>query len=508
MQLTKTTDLPESKKVSESTAPRIIAKKLLRGGGFVALLLYAYVVILPSVHPLPEAISLYDGKRILQVVLLLANALWLLASFKTTHGPFSTYTDIPVGGRRALGVLLVVGCISSTLAAFPRYALLEVFHLVLIAGLALSVAHLYRRRIVMSDSVIVGVVLLSALLYIVSFSVGFVMSQLIPGISVWPESHIGFGHIRFFNQFQSWTLPLIVLPALMFSRGSRRIQILLMVPAAIWWMLLFASGGRGTMVGIAAALIFILLVFGRKAAPWLKLQGAAAVAGAVAYGLLFKLISATDASLLDRNLSDMGRFHFWRRAAGMIQENWLIGVGPMHHADFTGTGWAHPHSVLFQWGVEWGVPATLLLIAVVVWAVAAWVRQSRPFTRPDVEESDGSKGYVRIALTASLATAGTHAFFSGITIMPMSQTVMALIAGWMLGIFLERRAEVTIAPATRFTPVRRGAVAAVIVAAIGIVIWATIPDVLRLEERSDDYVEATNDTYLHPRYWLQGNIRY
>jgi hypothetical protein len=281
-----------------------------------------------------------------------------------------------------------------------------------------------------------------------------------------------------------------------------------MVPAVIWWMLLFASGGRGTMVGIAAALIFILLVFGRKAASWLKLQGITAVAGAAAYGLLFKLMSTTDASLLDRNLSDMGRFHYWRRAAGMIQENWLIGVGPMHHADFTGIGWGHPHSVLFQWGVEWGVPATLLLIAIVVWAVTAWVRQSRLLVLPTVEATNGSTGYVRIALTASLAAAGTHAFFSGITIMPMSQTVMALVVGWMLGIFLERRAEVAIAPATKLTDVRRGAVAAIIVAAIGIVIWATVPDVLRLEERKDAYIEATSDEYLHPRYWQQGNIRY
>lgn len=487
------------------SARRSMAALLFQEGFLVVILLAAYVVFLPSINPLP-GISAFDSKRILQIALLLGNGIWLLSTLRKEHGPLTTYYALPVYARRALLCVAGLGCTSAMFSAYPRYALLEVFHLALLAALALSVAHLYRVHLFRLGRPILATLMLSIGLYLISFGVGYTMSLASPAFELWPSGHTGFGHIRFFNQYQTWTLPLTVLPALAFLRINRQKAFLLTIPAAAWWMLLFASGGRGTLLSMIIAGAFVLMVFRREALPWLGLQGAAAALGAIIYSLLFKLVLTTNASLLDRALtSDAGRFWYWNRAIELIQENWLLGIGPMHHASFVDGGLSHPHNVLLQFGLEWGIPATLLLAAAVLWGMWAWIRQTRRESNSDGETLNFD---VRIALTAALVAAGTHALVSGVTVMPMSQTLMACVVGLTLGIFLQKSDVVSQGAIHRPAGGRRIRMAVMIFVAICLVLWGSLTDVVRHEHRIIAYNEAMETKLLHPRFWYQGNIRY
>lgn len=482
-----------------------LAARALRQGSFVGLLLFVYVVVTPNLNPL-SGFSPYDSKRILQIVLLLINGIWLLFALKKADGPLTTYRSIPLSGRRLLTSILLLGCLSAAVAPLPHYGLLEVFHLVLLAALALTVAHLVRADDRMSRGLIVQVVTLSAVLYVVSFGVGYGMSLLSGDVRVWPRGYTGFDHIRFFNQYQTWTLPILVLPALLISERRTWKHRLLMVPPAAWWMLLFASGGRGTLAGLIVAVAVVVVAFGRQASSWLNRQGVAAAAGALAYGLLFRVLATTDASLLERDAtSDSGRLWYWRRAVDMIQEHWLVGIGPMHSAGFPEDVLSHPHNVLLQLGSEWGIPATLVIVAAIFWGFLSWIIQSRRVVSERHGEPDH---YVRIALTAAVAAAGTHALFSGITIMPLSQTLMSLIAGWMLGLFARDSLHRSTDNPQDSVPRRSAALSAVIVVAVAVVSWTAVPEALDRDKSREAYIEATNSFVLHPRYWAQGNIRF
>lgn len=80
-----------------------------------------------------------------------------------------------------------------------------------------------------------GALALSALLYVVNFSVGYALHQVIPAdVALWPEGYSGFDNRRFFNQFQSWLLPLLVLPALLVPARYRWARRGLLGLAACW----------------------------------------------------------------------------------------------------------------------------------------------------------------------------------------------------------------------------------------------------------------------------------
>lgn len=475
------------------------------GAGVFFILLLAYAAILPNVH-LIAALSLYDAKRIVQIALLVANGIWLLCSLRKPEGPISSVSSLGSGVRGALAGMLLLGCISSFLAPQTRYGLLEVFHLGLLVLLTLTVAHLCRERPRAAARLAAGTLALAALWYILAFGADYALTPRYPGVRIWPAADVGFEHIRFFNQYQTWSLPLLVLPAMLFANGSRRARYLLLAPAAGWWMLLLGSGGRGTLLGVIAAAAFVACVFGRHAICWLKLQGGAAAVGVVAYGLVFKVASSAGASLLDRDFGrDMGRFGYWWRDLEVIRDNWLLGISPMHYAGFEGNVWSHPHNVLVQWGVEWGLLATLLLVLAVFWGMRAWTRQCRRLLRSDAAKSDAG---VRIALTASLVAAATHAVFSGVTIMPMSQMMMVLVIGWAFGLYLRRQdQEHDVRPVAVPSRTRAGA-AILIVVAVGVVLATTLPDARRREESRRAFFEATESRTLHPRFWLQGNLNY
>lgn len=459
-----------------------------------------YLVLMPSVNVLPDVLP-YDTKRIGQVLLLLGFGLWLLWRYQATTQWLDTFRSLPRLGRWGLGGVMALGVCSSMLAPLPHWALLEVAHLVLLGCLAVAVAAFCRRDAGVMQRLVPGALLLGVFLYLVNFAVSYSLSLHTTTSGLWPWGvDIGFAHVRFLNQFQTWTLPLIVLPLLVWPVRSPIARWGLHGLAMGWWMLLFGSGGRGTTLAMATAGLFVALVYRKQAWLWLRAQGIAFVGGGVLYWLLFKVVATSQSSLLDRSLTNGSlRDVLWERAWLMIQQHPLLGVGPMHYAYQVEDLAAHPHNVVLQWAAEWGVPATLLIIGLFLWGLFALVQRfkaSAPAPRgPRV---------VHVALTASLVAAIGHALLSGITIMPLSQLVMVLVIGWAWGLWLKSGTQTAYAKRPSSPWMLRLVVGASLLG----MLWGTSRYVLDLEHQQTVFKEAKQTTVFRPRFWQQGLIKF
>ncbi|ARA93005.1 hypothetical protein AWN76_007430 [Rhodothermaceae bacterium RA] len=474
----------------------------LRSGttGMVVLgLMSLYLLLVPVVNVVP-GVEVYDGRRLAQLAVLGILAVTLALRRSARDVWFDVFSTLPAAARWGAGLVLALGLASAAQAALPRYALLEVGHLVLLAVLSMAVAGGVRELGERADKLLVGFLCLSVGLYLIRFLVGYAagVMGLMP---LWPEGTLGFSHVRFFNQIQTWTLPLLALPVFLLSTERRGLRVISAGMLWMWWMLLFASGGRGTLLATVSAMFFVALVYGRRARYWLRVQGVAALAGLALYALLFKGIGHAGQSIMDRTLtSDSGRLELWAHAWAAVVEAPLLGIGPMHLAYYPDrVENAHPHNVLLQWMAEWGSVATVLLVVLVFWGLWAWVRQGR---RQVYSHRDLHRWPVRIAITGSLVAASIHALLSGIVVMPVSQMLMVVVVGWALGCYQPSHRS------HRAAAWKHHLLAGTVWLALLAVGLGVAPDLPGLPHRKEIYTDWTGSYDLRPRYWQQGFIGY
>ncbi|NBC00877.1 MAG: hypothetical protein GVY15_08450 [Bacteroidetes bacterium] len=355
------------------------------------------------------------------------------------------------------------------------------------------------------DLLLWGVVLCVSL-YMLTWGYSWLQHVVNGRMIVWPDINLGFSNIRMFNHLQTWTLPLLVLPFLLLPKKHLVAKTALFFLCCGWWMLLFTSGGRGTVVGLLIASLAVAVLFRKDAARWLGFQVSAAAVGGILYGVLYYATAAR--SLLHRSpTSDSGRFDYWAFALEQIQSAPLLGVGPMHYAVYPDSMGGSPHNAVLQFAAEWGLIAATLLVIIVAWALVAWVRQSIAVVRTD---GGGPHSQVRVALTAVLMAALAHTMVSGLVVAPLSQLLMVLVVGWALGLYIvtaqNARSRKPPIPEKR----TRRALATTLMAAIVIgsvfLFGSTVSEASHVMEQQQHFIEQADDPKLHPRFWQQGFI--
>lgn len=458
-----------------------------------------YVALVPSLRLAP-ALGPYDAQWVLQLGLLVLNAGLLLVSRRLRAAWVQVFADLPQAARLLLAVLFGLGVASALRAPAPHYALLDVAHYALLLALVVSVAALYRRDSRAGSAFSLGVVAVAVVFYLTAVAVGYAFARRF-GAPLWPHAGPGFGDVRHFGYFQTLTLPLVVLPALFVKDQSRLVAGLLFGLAACWWALLFASGNWATAAALGAALLLTLAVFHRAARSWALAQAASLAAGALLYVLLFVVPAGAGAlPALDPGAAS-GWLAAWGDTWAQARAHPLLGVGPMHLAAAGGDA-VQAGNVALRWLAEWGLPATLVLLAVALWGFRRWVRFARRdhHAHPLVPH----RLYL-VGLTAVLAAAAVHGLVGGLLVVPFSETLLALAAGWALGLY--QQAEI---PPARFTAVRTHTYAVgvclMVALAVGLCAWGLSRDATGRLVRQERLVEATGAATVYPRFRQQGSF--
>ncbi len=464
----------------------------------------AYIVFLPTVA-ITRDLPWHDEQRLAQIALLMfiaANAALALASARR-------FVIAPAWGfisRRmmiALAAALMFGAVSSALAPIPRWAYVEWSMMVLLIALGVCVASMRRQLGDRFDRLLIGVLFFTATAYLLKVFAGYAgaLVERLP-VHIWWLLD-GFSNPRFFGHFQAMTLPLLVLPAMYWAKTPLS-RISLAALPALWWMLAIASGTRGTWLAMIAACVVVFACVRHKGYRWLKWQLGTFLAGFAAYGLFFFVLPgllSVQADTVNR-LPDIMNLSFrdvlWKRAIEYTLAHPLLGIGPMHFAYYPNPLAAHPHMSLLQWAAEWGLPSALLVLAVVLHAGMAYMRQ----LRATAGEGDSGQFALRLALLASLSAAAAQSLVDGVIVMPYSQTLLAVLCGWALAV---HQSGASLQHADRTTA--SAGMVVVLVSAL-LLLWGVFPEILDVAGRAGafDTHRVQEGLLLLPRFWSRGWI--
>jgi O-antigen ligase len=453
-----------------------------------------------------HALTAHDGQRLAQLaVLLLMLGCLLLPTAR--RGVTNICGGLPRAALCSLGLVLLLGLLSSAVAPLPRWAFLEWGLSVLLLLLALAVAAERCQFGKALDVGLTGLLFSMAAAYsVTALSIYCAMLLVTPAYGIGfdiRELYATFSNVRFFGHIQTMALPFLVLPALWWG-GRHWQRVLLWSVPVIWWMLAIGSGTRGTWVALLVGAVAALAYGGSAGRRWLQGQVLAFGIGLLGYAVFMlglPLLIDLPPTFLHRTgdiLSLSRREDLWLAAVQQILANPLLGTGPMHYAYWSGEIAVHPHNAVLQWAAEWGLPAALLMTAVWAWGgltFAAWVR--------NMALADDDRGRMfRSALLAALAGASAQAMVDGVLVMPVSQVLFAVLAGWALGSMRLASAAVTAGLAPRLS------LAVIVLAAAVAVVQGVRPEIGRIAERQKAYQAVHGqDRILLPRFWALGNIR-
>lgn len=489
-------------------SPSTEGLSVIRIISFVILFaLSSYIVAASNIDILPW-FDRYNEKRILQILLLLTISIPTLGSTSYRRATCSLLLNFSWFTLVSISLFFILGSISSLTHTHTIESLFEVslFYLLLFVALTVAVARITLGPLF--DRIVAIAISALALIYITVFISSY-FAAITQSVPLLPHELFGnFSVVRFFNQVQSWLLPLLPLLIFLSQKEEMLFHNFILTLTAGWWMMLFASGGRGTLLGIFIGLITMHILWPNTSKPALNAHVKAACFGILLYLLLFFILS----NLLDpassvyetqaganiiRDSGTSGRLYLWEHAFAKFLQSPLLGEGPLSLACSPGDQLiaAHPHSSFFQLLAEWGLPATLIVLFLFIIGLRGWKNSSKEHI---VNQDSISILYPFLFL--SLITATVHSLLSGVIVMPMSQTVMSLVLGWMIGI----RYSTTLQKNTTYKYKRSYEVTLCIVTlcALYIVMTGISRDVFSIEEEQRTYTKSK----LLPRVWQQGRI--
>ncbi|SDE56060.1 O-antigen ligase [Massilia sp. PDC64] len=444
----------------------------------------------------------HDHQRLVQICAVLLGASIALVERRTVADLFSGRPGM------TLAAFFVLGMLSAAVSFAPRFAFFEVANLFLLYMLAAMVAAEIARHGQAAILFVLRCLGIMCAFYVFLFIVAYVGGLSLGIPLALDDFTTNFSNIRFFNHAQTSTLPLLILLCCLTPRPSK-LRWLWMAVGTYWWMALYATTGRGTLLGMAAGCAVVAVLARRRAVPYLQQVAVTAVLGLLAYFVFLTVVPAllgvegmsSFMYAIDRTAADpsSGRMPLWRLAAALIGQHPWLGVGPMHFAHYTGHLHiaAHPHDWLLQVGVEWGLPALLCLLIAVAYGLRALLAAGAR-----VRHDDAANETIFVALLTGAVAILVDGLVSGVVVMPQSQLAFALYLGCAIGW------QRTMRPAAQAAPdgIHRavGAVC-IVVAMVGVIAGAWPGAAARLHgEEMTPAEQAVNTGTQWPRLWKAG----
>lgn len=456
------------------------------------------------------ATSHYDGARFLELAILAWVNLVLLAIADLRKGVLALISSLPRRIRLLLVSLALLAGASALQSRFPASALLEVGLTILLLHFACACAIVAHQRKNDTDRIFVSSLLVGAAIFVIFFILSY-KSALDSGEHFnWIRPFVTFGNIRLFSNVQAYTLPLMLLPLLAFET-SKTLRAAVILIAALWWALHFASGSRSVWVALIISTLVMLLWLRRTALPWLSLQGRLFLLGGAIYGVLawwYDELNRNESygisGIISRGLDGSGRLELWREAWAMIRFSPWLGAGPMHFGFYNFKVAAHPHNTWLQIAAEYGLPMALLL----TFLLFSFLGYTLRWCSTPVSARDRN---INICLTASLLCGLADGMFSGNTLMPQSQLLMFFITGWLVGRNLSQVESPTYSSARNHSPDWRkpgGQLHAWAQTTLVVIIIATLSMQMREATRYHTFRKFNGFDWTvcyHPRYWQNGH---
>ncbi len=480
----------------------------------LSVLWFLMLNVYPLQH-LPIFEYAYDWRRILQLSMLGVIALWLLLDVGLRRRWLQCYGAIPQLAR--IGILLFFGwgLISSLLAPMPKFAFMEVgFYglawiiIVTVATLRIWHGAAFDRWILTILMIICG----AYGVYLLTTDVQLWFLGAGKGVDPTVEQNMllapSFMNVRFFANMISFSLPLIVLPSLLFCDHPRPLRWIYFAISVLWWYALILNHCQTLWLEWVVIPVVVLAWFRSAGFLWLKQHVKAAVCGSILYVLLTIVIpwflpSGVSAPPLAG--TDDGRLALWWYTLKMIVHHPVFGVGPLHFAYYENkiTQVAHPHNSVLLLAVEWGIPAALLLLSLIGWGLVKWVKYYRLSPVVDINRIK------YIALSAAFLGGAIDSLLSGVMVMPLSQLMMMLTVGWMLGVYYSGKTHMSV------VGVKPQIWLAVTIIMAGVLLGHGLyPLILQLPEQVATFIQQScggdydSTCIVSPNFWAQGWIQY
>ncbi|MFT7775944.1 O-antigen ligase family protein [Roseateles sp.] len=310
---------------------------------------------------------------------------------------------------------------------------------------------------------------------------------------------IGFSNPRFLNHVQTVAVPLLWVVAA--SDADKRWRALASGAAMAQIALTVLTLARATFLAWLVALI--VLTLSRECR--ISRQGwTCLVSGLLGALLLFlALPSALDLTWRPSFASPTGlssahsRDLLWTAALDQFLQSPWLGQGPMHFAAQINPTAAHPHNVYLQLAAELGLPASLLVMGLMLMPLAQGLRC--------LYRATPSRPLLAGALAATMAALVDGAF-SGNFVMPLSQLWIATAWGLMAGAVARCEPAAVPLRERRSWSLKHWAASLLLATQFGLCVTTAMQAAREPPRiRADSPVPPPGETY-RPRFWLDGWI--
>jgi hypothetical protein len=388
---------------ANSRDPAFLLSLLVPALAGIYLLLTSTTTLIPGIWP-------YDAKRILQFALLVS--LFLITTLNgRIRGQFGQQLAlVPTWLKLTLLLVFCWGALSALVnSRTVMHALNSLSEVVLLFSLVLGIFAIAACRVIGGqwfDRIAIGLIALTGLAVGLQELIGVLAAHAADLDFSYRISLLHYSLPRFYNQVQSWMVPvLLVLPAL-FARRPLAVVICLTALSLQWYILLM-TGARGSIVALFAAFFWALvfLPFIRKQLVLWQISGlvlGVAIYALVAFSFEYNtqelsqpVVQPTGQALdyaqdnpqtnnkfLSQSIgrpmtTTSGRSWMWRVVLDdAIAHPWL-GIGPMNYACTRPFWFGHPHNFPVQIAGEWGIPVAVVLCLIVAYLLLSLAMQTQ-----------------------------------------------------------------------------------------------------------------------------------
>ena len=466
--------------------------------------LFGLWLAITSVNEVIPELVIYNGKRVLELCLISVTLSFLLISGQVRQKLEVILRATPSWVRVSLLIFFGLGLSSALLTPNPAYPLLDVAMLFLLILTAVTLA---------SFRLVVGVNFDRSVLFLLALMCFGVFFQELIGMFVkvsvgqpysYRETLFHFLHPRFYNQVQTWVIPLLALLPFVFIK-TRWVGLLSVFLLGTQWYIILITGARGSTISLVLAMFTIGILLPTLRKHWIKLHAMGLVVGIVFYYSVFAFLGSVQPdksgfvseSVGRPMLHTTGRTDLWKHALDDAIQNPFLGAGPMRYAcevDHYLAG--SPHNFPLQIMGEWGIPAFLILGMLFSWLVYSWMKATRSIKRESLY-----KQALVACISISCVAAVIHVCVSGLLKTPASQVIGMLVAGWLLGILFDKGNR-------SFAATTAGGYRALFLSLVGVIVSISVLVFATAEIEKMPFRTAYAQDYgpITPRFWHDGRF--